>query len=370
MLSSTPRVIFHVRNRRGLGHMMRGLNMALALRERSPQVQLLFHLRAAPAPGFWPDGIAHVVDDGRGAAAAVAAFGPQVQVFDTMLPDRAALASLRAAAPASRLAFVMRRCLPEEQAAVYAHPSLSAMDCVLVPHTPAEFGMPVPASLRPRCHFVGPIARLPQAQAQARIVERHGLRSDEFVLTSTVGGGGFADQADTFFEAVRQVHLHVSSMADTAPWRHIVVLGPNYTGRFEPLPGMTVVHFEPDLVNLLAASSLVIAEGGYNTVSELALTRTPALFLPSRRGKDDQFERVQRLADAGCARVFDAADAAGIAAALMQLRAAPAQLADMRRCYPSAAAPVGNARAARLLEALAVQAMTVPNDRAGQPSPA
>ncbi|MEY2690124.1 MAG: hypothetical protein RL375_4324 [Pseudomonadota bacterium] len=365
-----PRVLFHVRNRRGLGHMMRGLNMALALRERSPGSQLLFHLRAAPAPGFWPDGVAHVVDDGRGAAAAVARFAPHVQVFDTMLPDSDELAALRRAAPASRLAFVMRRCLPDEQAAVYAHPALAAMDCVLVPHTPAEFGIALPAGMRPRCHFVGPIARLPRAEAQARIAERYALRSDEFLLTSTVGGGGFADQAETFFDAVREVHRRVQAVAGARPWRHVVVLGPNYTGSFEPLPGMTVVNFEPDLVNLLAVSNLVIAEGGYNTVSELTLTRTPALFLPSRRGKDDQFERVQRLADAGCALVFDAGDAQGIALAVSRLRADPGQLASMQRQYPFVESTLGNARAAMLLQGLAVLATTTPVPSANQLSAA
>ncbi len=357
MLTS-PRVMFHVRNRRGLGHMMRGLNMAQALRERSPQARLLFHLRAAPAPGFWPDGVAHVVDDGSGAAAAVASFAPHVQVFDTMLPGSDELAALRRAAPASRLAFVMRRCLPDEQAAVYAHPSLAAMDCVLVPHTVAEFGMALPANLHARCHFVGPIARLPRAEAQARIAERYGLGSGEFLLTSTVGGGGFADQADTFFHAVRQVHVRVQAGAGGRPWRHVVVLGPNYSGDFDPLPGMTVVDFEPDLVNLLALSDLVIAEGGYNTVSELTLTRTPALFLPSHRGKDDQFERVQRLAEAGCALVFDAFDAHGIAHAVRLLRAQPERLAVMRRRYPLVEPNLGNARAAMLLQGLAVMSST------------
>ncbi len=44
--------------------------------------------------------------------------------------------------------------------------------------------------------------------------------------------------------------------------------------------------------------SVVIGEGGYNTVNEILDTRTPALFLPSTRGKDDQHGRVQVLADA------------------------------------------------------------------------
>lgn len=363
MLTS-PRVLFHVRNRRGLGHMMRGLNVAQALRERAPQARLKFHLRAAPAAGFWPQGVDYVVQGGGDPVACVAAFGPHVQVFDTMLPDADELARLHRAAPASRFAFVMRRCLPQEQLAIYAHPALASMDLLLVPHTPEEFGLPVPADLRPRCHFVGPIARLPSAQAQACLGAKYGLATGDFLLTSTVGGGGFADQADTFFNTVRRVHERLCTQLGASAWRHIVVLGPNFAGGFPPSAGMSVVPFEPDLINLLALSDLVVAEGGYNTVSELVMTRTPALFLPSVRGKDDQFGRVQRLADAGCARVFEPTDVSGIAAAVCNLHAQRAGLLAMQRCYPRSASGLGNCEAARRIHDLAAQAAgTATTDR-------
>jgi predicted glycosyltransferase len=353
---SPLRVFFHVRNRRGLGHMMRGLNMACALKTLDPQAELLFHLRAAPAPGFWPEGMAHVVDDGHGAVRTAVDFAPHVQVFDTLLPGPDELQILQRCVPGGLLAYVMRRCLPHEQAAVYEHPALAAMDCVLVPHTPAEFGLDLPPGLTHRCHFVGPICRLPDPLAQQALATRYDLRPHEFLLTSTVGGGGFAEQAATFFGAVAALHRQLMAKPAAAPLRHVVVLGPNFEGEIEALPGMTVVRSEPDLVNLLALSQLVIAEGGYNTVSELTWARTPALFLPSRRGKDDQFERVQRLADAGCARVFDAGDVPALACAVQQLRADPAQLATMRQSYPQTLAAPGNLPAARLLLQLAQQA--------------
>jgi predicted glycosyltransferase len=350
----SPRCVFHVRNRRGLGHMMRGLNMATAMLELAPQARIAFHLRTAPAPGFWPHGIACVVDESGGveqsAPALVRRWESQVQVFDTMLPRPEDLSELRAAAPGCRLVFVMRRCLPQEQAALYSHPSLKCMDLVLVPHAAADFDLPIPAWLEPRCRFVGPIVRRPDPAARQALEARLGLAPGEFLVTSTVGGGGFADQAERFFDTVGAAHRQLLAAPPAARWRHIVVLGPNFQGEFAAQPGMTVIDSEPDLVGLLARSDLVVAEGGYNTVTELSVVRTPAIFMPSQRGKDDQVERVSRLAAKGCGIVLQPGDADGLARALRRLGADAPARARMRDSYPEVRP--GNGAAAQHLLSL------------------
>ena len=350
---AAPSCLFHVRNRRGLGHMMRGLNVAGALRELAPQARVAFHLRTEPAPGFWPRGIAYVVDEGgseQSAGALARRWQPQVQVFDTMLPRPEDLAELRAAAPGCRFAFVMRRCLPQEQAALYCHPSLRAMELVLVPHAAAEFDLPLPRWLQPRCHFVGPIVRRPDPAGRRALEARLGLGPCEFLVTSTVGGGGFADQAERFFATVSAAHRELLATPPAAHWRHVVVLGPNFAGSFVAQPGMTVVASEPDLIGLLARSDLVVSEGGYNTVSELSVVRTPAIFLPSQRGKDDQLERVNRLASRGCGMVLQPGDGTGLARVLRRLAADAPARALMRASYPELRP--GNEAAARQLLAL------------------
>ncbi len=135
--------------------------------------------------------------------------------------------------------------------------------------------------------------------------------------------------------------------------RHIVVKGPNYGKPLEALPGMSVVDTEPQLVDLLAASDLVIAEGGYNTVNEIRVTRTPAIFLPSSRGKDDQEERVRELERRGLGRVFaEPADAHGVAEAILAL-VAGGGLAQIRERYREDRVDAGNRRAAETLLSLA-----------------
>lgn len=347
------RFLFQVRNRRGLGHLMRGLNIARALRALDPRCEILFHLRAAPPPGLWPADLHYAVEDDSAAPrdwpAVLAEFAPQVVIYDTMLPPDAAAEPLAADA---KYVYIMRRCLPEEQRAVFGHPFLARMALILVPHTAEQFGYRLPADIASRARFVGPIVRLPAAAAQAALRGKYGIRPGDFVLTSTVGGGGFAEQADAFFAAVFAAHRELHGALPGL--RHIVVQGPNYAGRLAAPPGVTLVEFEPAMIDLLALSDLAVAEGGYNTVNEIRITRTPAIFLPGTRGKDDQAERVRALEAAGLAIVIAPPDAARLARCVRSLAGAPQALAAMRARYAGEPTEVGNrAAAAALLELLA-----------------
>jgi predicted glycosyltransferase len=244
----------------------------------------------------------------------------------------------------------MRRCLPSQQQVLYADPSLAAMDLVLVPHTAADFGHALPEWLASRSHFVGPIVRRPDALAQRALEQRLGLGFGDPVLTSTLGSGSPAAPARRVFETVADAHARLMGLPQWRSWRHLVVLGPCFQGHVEPLPGMTVLPAEPDLVDLLARSDVVVADGGYNTVNELTLVRTPAVLLPSARCTDDPVERVRRLADLGCCVMLQPDDAAGLARVLAALVAEPALRERMREHYPQS--QVGNKAAARLLLAL------------------
>ena len=351
--AAAPRCLFHLRNRRGLGHLVRGLNIARALLALRPEAHVAFHLATRPPSGFWPEEFPHEVDDGQPdhqAPAVARRWSPQVQVFDSELPAADELQALRAAAPGSALAFVMRRCLPTQQQALYAHPSLVAMDLVLVPQTAADFGHALPEWLASRSHFVGPIVRRPDGSAQRALEQRLGLRFGELVLTSTIGSGSVELPARRLFETVADAHSRLAALPQWQAWRHFVVLGPFFHDPVEALPGMTLLPGEPGLVDLLARSDLAVADGGFNTVGELMLVRTPAVFLPVPRCTDDPVERVRRLADLGCCLVLQPGDGPGLARVLGSLAGDAGLRERMRERYPHA--HVGNKAAARLLLAL------------------
>ncbi|MBI2319378.1 MAG: hypothetical protein HYU75_20860 [Betaproteobacteria bacterium] len=346
------RYLFQVRNRRGLGHMMRGLNIGAELRQLDPEADILFYLRARPAGGFWPECARYVVDEHPLGAVnwprVAEQFDPDVVVYDTMLPDPC---EREPDMPHARRAFIMRKCQAEEQDAVFEHPLLSRIDGIVIPHTREQFGYDLPAVIAARARYVGPIVRRPDAEGIAAVRARYALAPGDFVLVSTAGGGGFENRTDAFFATVREVH---EQLVERLPrLRHIVVLGPNYRKSLAPLAAMTVVQTEPRLVDLFAAADLAIAEAGYNTVQELHLTRTPAIFLPAARRKDDQAERVRSLEAAGVAFMYAAGESAAIAQRILDLRITPGALAAMRARYSDGDAMPGNREAAELLFDLA-----------------
>ena len=339
------RLLFCAHNRRGLGHLMRGLNIARAIRELAPRAEQCFFTRSTSAemlcqPDF--DCVVDTSDNWRaGWSHLIGAFSPDVAIYDTLLPDEMPLS-------ASRSVYVMRRCKEDRQALIFASPLLATVDRVIIPHTPEEFGHALPLALTTRSRFVGPIVRPLDAATQARLRARYSLGTDETPLVSTAGGAGFAEDAATFFAAV--VETHRCLLALGLGLRHIVVCGPHYAGHLPKLPGMIVVDYEPELGNLLAIAGLVIAEGGYNTVNEVRLARTPAVFLPGERSYDDQAGRVRALEERGAALVFTDRDLATVPPRIAALAADHMRLGAMRLAYGTALETGNRAAAAAIIE--------------------
>lgn len=346
------RVLFRVYNRRGLGHWMRGLNIARELLALEPATEIRFFTRSAP-PFAIPDARIrhHVVADPEAPDAMtvlppeLAAFAPDVIVDDTMPPARLTHTG-------ARHVFVMRRCAPERQAQVFAHPSLAGMDAIVVPHTRAEFGYPLPAALEDRTTYVGPIARRAEAATIAALRARLGIAPGAFCLVSTPGGGGFDDDSARFVDIAQRIHRRLAPALPA--FRHVLVLGPNSSVTATPVDdAMVVLGSEPEMASLIASADAVLSAGGYNSVSEIRLEKRPAFFLPGHRTHDDQRQRVDDLAERGLAMVVDPADPEGAAAAVAAACLDPAVLARMREHYARDVFEPGNRGAAEVVRACA-----------------
>jgi predicted glycosyltransferase len=343
-------VLFQVRNRRGLGHLMRTANIATALSLRTDRPRMAFHLAAAPPDGLWTKSWNTTIESARPWAAVVADVAPDVVVFDTVLSDD----PTRNVPDGARYAFVLRRQTDDRAKQLYEDPFMERVDQIIVPHAEHEFAPPLPERLRSRATFVGTIARRPDA-AMVQHLRSQRCPNSGFLLTSTVGGGGFVRQADRFFELVAAAGERLA--ATISGFHHVVVLGPNYSNRamierLVALPNTQVVQSEHRMVELLAASDLVIAEAGYNTVSEISLVQVPAILVPSERSIDDQVERAMRLAERGAVEVIDPSTEPGVFADRVQ---ALALSPERRFLMRSAAQPpdLGNDRAAEIVAALA-----------------
>lgn len=343
---------------------MRGLNVAREIRRLAPDACIAFYTHGAPpdamrepwltfyaestedqARGTRPDDCQPVAD-AESWARCMTQFAPHAVVFDTMLP-----ASEQLPARGTATAYIMRKCQDARQREILADPLLSRIDQLLVPHTPQEFGLPIPVPLAGKTAFVGPIVRLPEARIRQALRRKYELRADEPLLVSTTGGGGFADDAQRFIQIVCRTHELLLSRRK--PFQHLVILGPKFSGLVEAPAGMRVITCEPELASLLAEATLVVAAGGYNTVHEVRAAQVPAVFLPGARSHDDQFERVRSLESRGLAVVIGDSSVEQAATCIADHLFSPDKLRDQQQRIASQQIVPGNEQAARLLLQLA-----------------
>ncbi|MEZ6120298.1 MAG: glycosyltransferase [Pirellulaceae bacterium] len=350
-LHHSAKILFHTYNRRGLGHLMRGFNIASQLKALAPQTEITFFAKAARPEGFHQLDChyVHEMDDSAERWNHVLdCTSPDVVVLDTVLPKTE---EIRSSLQGVKVAYIMRKCAAVRQQQVLQDPLVAASDLIIVPHERAEFDISIPCHLQAKTHFVGAIVRPHDARQQRRLTENYNLHQSTFTLVSTPGGGGFQTEADEFLQTVSDVHDALHSRQPQL--KHIVVLGPNYSGSFPPRPGMIVVSQEPDLVHLMPLSHLFLSAGGYNTVTELRATKTPAVFIPSPRTHDDQRDRVTRLAQSGLAAVVQPGPNA--AHEIMTLCDDQQRIARMRAALQQDHMRIGNHDAAALILELAAK---------------
>jgi predicted glycosyltransferase len=351
-------VLFHARNQRGLGHFIRAQNIATELARQDQRCEIQIHTTQRPDPNLVqsPATITSEADVSWGDV--VSATRPQVIVHDTTI--NGGIPGGRAGAERSleshpKRVLVLRRRSIEQHEALLNEPELRQVSKFVVPHPPEEFGLDLPTWIRDRTHFVGPIGRSPDLHNVAAVRTRLGVGPGDFLVTVTVGGGGFAAQADRFFEIVAACIARLTVQRRVT---FLIVLGPNYAkpelaSTLEMLPNTTVVVVEARLVDAIAASDLVIAEGGYNTVTEVLLAQTPAIFIPSQRKLDDQRERVERIAATGAALVVDPESPLAEIASVICARIGDCSAVDLMRASARAnQIQLGNTEAASVILSL------------------
>jgi UDP-N-acetylglucosamine--N-acetylmuramyl-(pentapeptide) pyrophosphoryl-undecaprenol N-acetylglucosamine transferase len=329
-------ILFQPPNHIGLGHISRLIAVALAARESAPSLRLPFVVdghghglieahqfpcislptgfdaQEASSWSAWPRAERRVVALDL-ALSLVKALAPDLIVFDCF-PNGAMLN----AALERRVAIAI--CLRKaKEMRVYYEPLqalASAVRLILIAHDEGE--CQVPAPLRSRTRFTGPIARRP---CLSRPDERDAPAGPLVVITA--GGGGYPGSVDFYnlalaaFATARQCRPELNG---------VLVTGPLFTEwwRLRLVDGMRVLPFDPRLTETFARASLVVCQGGYNTVTEIRSLGVPALCVPAERAIDDQFERARSAADASPSfRTYSGVDVEAFAVLLLEsLRAA------------------------------------------------
>src|SRR5262245_19287835 len=166
-------------------------------------------------------------------------------------------------------------------------------------------------------------------------------------LLVTVGGGadGFP-LLDSVLQAVRREPVGREVVMVTGPLmppHEVASLAAHAAGL-----GVRLFEIRPDMPEVIAGASAVVAMAGYNTVSEVLRAGKPALLVPRVRPSREQLVRATVLAEAGTADMLHPDQLSPVA-----LRTALERLIDRERPTFDPADYDGAARTAELLHALA-----------------
>ena len=105
-------------------------------------------------------------------------------------------------------------------------------------------------------------------------------------------------------------------MPGRLPFDCVLVCGPlTSSGRVSELrqrvrqrAGLHVLHYTPDLIDYMAASDLVVATAGYNSVCEILSLDRPAILVPQAYEIGEQSLRAQLMSRLGLFRAIQPAD--------------------------------------------------------------
>lgn len=341
---NTPRVALYGHDTLGLGHLRRNLALAAAIGRAEARPDVLVITGAAEATAFdLPPGVDLLTVPGvakddhgrygsrrlrggldavlavRGAAIAGAleAFDPDLLVIDKVPHGLRgelgpALARMRRAGR-TRVVLGLRDVLDAPAAARDEWRMLRMNDAlrtfvdevwVYGDQAVHDLGdaCAVPPALRRRLRYTGYLStgRVDGPEPPPGLAA-----GDGYVLCTVGGGQDGADLARAFAAATLPAGtVGVVVTGSQMPAEHTAELRRLAAGRRD----MIVIGFHPRVERWIAGARAVVAMGGYNTVSEILATTTPALVAPRVRPRREQAVRAEALRRRGLVDGVDGVD--------------------------------------------------------------
>lgn len=342
------RILVHAQHLSGVGHLVRGLEIA---RAAARDCDVFFTSGGRPVARPIPERIelvplpeisrgAHGLEAARGGgspaaalreraaalAKATAEIAPDVLVVEhypfskwELEPEiDAALRAARRANPSAVLVCsvrdVPRQTRGEDVAPVAWAARVAAtlderFDALLVHADPALTTLgehfPGAASIRIPVHYTGYVSEKPTGAAEARAAGRD-ADGERLVVASSGGGAGSGELAERILEAWGRL----AARGDAGGRRLALFTGAFWSdaevarlGRAAAAQGAIAVPFSRDFLRSLARADLSISRAGYNTCTNVLELRVRALLVPDPRMSDQPF-RAARLAERGLARVL------------------------------------------------------------------
>jgi len=104
--------------------------------------------------------------------------------------------------------------------------------------------------------------------------------------------------------------------------------------------------FEPESINLMRASDLVVAIASYNTCNEIMFVKTPSIIIPAKRLNEEQDERAEYMRRMGIS-VLSRIDEKKIADCILEYFYSDGMKKRMGESLLKVKVKVGNRAAAR-----------------------
>jgi UDP-N-acetylglucosamine--N-acetylmuramyl-(pentapeptide) pyrophosphoryl-undecaprenol N-acetylglucosamine transferase len=307
-----PRLLFYAVNGLGLGHVTRCLAIANAIKQQRPQAQFLFLTTSEADHVIYGEGFASVKLPSRSTIAktslrpsvfnklthtvvvnTVAAFNPAILIADTF-PAGASHELLPTLHWEMKRAFVFRAQRQERMEDGMFQAALGTYNLCIIPHAEGSEQVIIPDHVPTK--WTGDIFIRSRETALSKPDARRvlGLPQEGKVLYVTFGGGG----EDEITVATRTT----LEAAEGLGWIIALADAPLQTRRDGHFTGANVFHVSHyPMSECFAAFDGAVSAAGYNTVNELMHFGVPSILIPFARGLDDQFARVDKLAELGAA---------------------------------------------------------------------
>jgi UDP-N-acetylglucosamine--N-acetylmuramyl-(pentapeptide) pyrophosphoryl-undecaprenol N-acetylglucosamine transferase len=309
------RCLFYASNGHGLGHLIRTLAVARALKKRKPDINIMFVTNSEACQLAWREGYPVVKLLSRPAnfmelemaardeirtinrgivQRLLAGFKPDIVVVDFFpLGSLNDLNSLHAS-PARKV-LIARERKASAEAASHAGIIESLYDLVLIPHSESESAGRAPCNVTTR--FTGAIMirsrdeALPRDQARRRL----GLVPQDFIVYVGFGGGGKSEYA----AAQRWV---LDTARDARQWTFALARPPllRAEAAMPEQSNVREISYAP-MAECWPAFDAAISTLGYNSTAELLHHGVPSVFIELEEGIDDWSRRARHIerADAG-----------------------------------------------------------------------
>jgi predicted glycosyltransferase len=175
-------------------------------------------------------------------------------------------------------------------------------------HFPLDRAYALPPEVCAKISFAGYLRKREEIVPPLELRRRLGLDAARPLLLSTVGGGG-----DGVALLVRTLEAIPLVRERWPTLEALVVTGPlmddteqaKLARLAEPLAGVRLVSFLPQLTSAMAAADVTVCMGGYNTVSELLACRRQAVVVPRVEPRQEQLIRARLLSRRGLVRMVD-----------------------------------------------------------------